>query len=74
MPEFLSDAEMREKLRAAVEAAGSQRALADACCVTPQLVSMCLTGTKTISDRLAKRLGYRRAVAYLPVDEAADAS
>ena len=74
MPDFLSDAEMREKLRAAVEAAGSQKALADACCVTPQLVSMCLTGSKAISDRLAKRLGYRRALAYVPIDGGADAS
>jgi hypothetical protein len=74
MPEFLSDAEMREKLRDAIKAAGSQRALAADCCITPQLVSMCLSGEKVIGGRIAKRLGYRRVSAYLPISEAGDAS
>jgi hypothetical protein len=67
MSELLTEIEMRENLRVAIDAAGSQKAFAAECCVTPQLISMCLGGSKAITGRVAKRLGYRRAVAYVQI-------
>lgn len=60
---------MRDKLRAAVAAAGGQAAWAKANDLSPQYVCDCLHGRKRISVSLARRLGYKPVTAYVPVED-----
>lgn len=60
---------MRKKLAKAVEAAGGQKAWADANGVSPQYVCDCLNGRKLIGEGIARPMGYRPVTVYVPDKE-----
>ena len=59
---------MRDKLKAAVKAAGGQKTWADANGVSPQYVCDCLKGRRDIGEGIAVPLGYKPVTMYVPAD------
>lgn len=66
---MLSSDRMRDKLRAAVKAAGGQKAWADANGVSAQYVCDCLKGRRDIGEGISKPMGYRPVTVYVPDQE-----
>ena len=66
---MLTADKIREKLRAAVKKAGSQKNWADANGVSAQYVCDCLKGRRDIGEGIAKPLGYQPVTVYLPVEQ-----
>jgi len=70
----LTAAEMRILVKAAIEQAGSMRALSRALDLNVCYISEAARGKRTVGRRLAAALGFRRwdrrAVEYLPTDAA----
>lgn len=60
----LTHEQMIDKLREVVKDEGSQFAAAQALDISPAYLSDILTGKRKVSDRLARRLGFRREFAY----------
>lgn len=60
---------MREKLKAAVKKAGSQKQWADANGVSAQYVCDCLKGRREIGEGIARPLGYVPVTVYVPASE-----
>ena len=66
----MTDRELRSLLRAAIKAAGSQKAFADLCGVTPPYLTDILKGRRTVGPKILKQLGYRRTHGYEAIDAA----
>lgn len=60
----LTHEQMIDKLREVVKDEGSQFAAAQSLDISPAYLSDILTGKRKVSDRLARRLGFRREFAY----------
>ena len=68
-PVVLGDEAIVRMLLAGCRAAGTQAKWASANGVSPQYVSDVLRGHRVPGDRLLRRLGLRREITYVPVDE-----
>ena len=62
----LSQQAFIERLRAAVDAAGSQEAFARQIGVKQQMINQVLSGERPPSRRIAEAIGYRRALVFIP--------
>ena len=69
MSKSATTAELLEKLRAAVESEGSQRAWAAKHGLSPQFVHDVLKERRGITDRIAEALGYRIETVYYPLEK-----
>jgi DNA-binding transcriptional regulator YdaS (Cro superfamily) len=56
----MTDRELRSLLRAAIKTAGSQRAFAQLCGVTPPYLTDVLKGRRTMGPKILKQLGLER--------------
>lgn len=54
-----------QKLRAMVEAAGTQKVVAKELHISQQFLCEVLSGKRDVSKRLAAKLGYQRVVAFV---------
>lgn len=61
---LLTESDLRERLRRACEAAGSQKVWAANNGVSPQYVTDALLGRRGIGDGIAHRLGYEKVIRY----------
>jgi hypothetical protein len=61
---MLTEQDVRERLRAAVEAAGGQRAFAAAHGFTPAYINDVLHGRRGLADRILAVIGVERATVY----------
>lgn len=61
---LIDENSLREKLRKACEAAGSQKIWAEVNEVSPQYVTDVLQGKRGIGDKIANRLGYEKLIRY----------
>lgn len=61
---MLTEQEVRERLRAAVEEAGGQRAFAAAHGFTPAYINDVVRGRRALADRILATLGIERVVVY----------
>lgn len=61
---MLTEQEVRDRLRAAVEAAGGQRAFAEAHNLTPAYVNDVLHGRRALADRILAAIGVERKTTY----------
>ena len=70
---IITEAQMRDRLRAACEAAGGQAAFAREIGVTRQFIGQILTGEKSPTEALRNRFGVtgapQRFYAVLPIPE-----
>jgi len=63
---MLSEVEMRQRLRMAMTEYGGQKRIAEKAGVTPSAVSQMVKREGSVSDDVARALGYRKAVVYFP--------
>lgn len=63
---MISSDRLRQKLRDAIQEAGSQKKWAKANGVSPQYVCDCLKGRREIGEGIAKPLGYVPVTMYAP--------
>ena len=68
---MMSEAEMRVLIKSAKAQAGTWRALAKEYGVTPAYLHAMVSGSKPVTDDIARRLGYRRVrhVTFEPLRE-----
>lgn len=64
----LSPDEMLQKLRVAVERAGSQKSYAASIGVSEQYVCDCLKGRRDIGKSISEPLGYHPTTIYIPIE------
>jgi DNA-binding transcriptional regulator YdaS (Cro superfamily) len=60
----MTDRELRTLLRAAIKAAGSQKAFAGLCGISPAYLTDILKGRRAMGPKILKQLGYRRTHSY----------
>lgn len=69
MPKTITQAEAVAMLREIVIQSGSQLAAAKRLNISPAYLIAILNGERTVSDRVAQALGYRRVVQYIKIKE-----
>lgn len=71
---MLTEQEVMDRLRAAVAAAGSQRAYAEQIGVSQTYLSDVLTGNRTPGEKILTALGLEAVMMYRAIDSGIDSS
>jgi hypothetical protein len=71
--DYLTPTEPIKKIQTLVSENGTQKAVAEMLNISPAYLNDILLGRKAISDRMARRLGYRRIISFEKLPGPADA-
>lgn len=61
---MLTEQEVMERLRAAIEGAGGQRAFAEKHGLTPAYINDVVHGRRALADRILAAIGVKRTITY----------